>query len=590
MSNPAESLRNVDPPAARADADERAGDAGGAAAPPKKRAPAVRTAVVIVHGMGEQVPMETVNQFVRTALPRSGRPPERRYFSRPDQVAGSYEARRLVAYPQAFAPTADDPRVHDHFDFYEYHWSYKMTGNRLADFLPTLWRLLWRPPSLRPEGLRVVWLIVWGAILALFALFVWFLVANTVGGKDGKAEIDAAAWVAFVVGLVVGGPAAGLLASVVLWLAKTAGSKVTAYFVDVVRYLDRSPRSYAVRRDIRDGMVALLRGIHEQGTYQRVVVVAHSLGGYIAYDGLTSLWSEVHSAHCGPIVDGSEPPLEGRRDLERAGKRLKRAAEPYGWAAASPGLLDEVPEEVRAALDDYREKQFTLWKGMRKQGNPWLITDFITLGTPMYFADLLYTRDRDQFRELVRRAELPVCPPVARSRMVEPAAAPDREAYGYTHLGRWVLYHAAPFAVVRWTNLYFPAEHGFWGDWFGGPLRGLFGPGVLDVPVLGNTGTHADDAGPAGGRSTKRRNRRTPGLAHGYYFAFPEEGTFPEDGARPEDGEPGSDPSTLPRDIAPLLKRFIRLTIEDELRPLLASPRPLDATFPKPLPTRSPAP
>jgi hypothetical protein len=31
---------------------------------------AIRTAVVMVHGMGEQQPLETVDRFVRTALPR----------------------------------------------------------------------------------------------------------------------------------------------------------------------------------------------------------------------------------------------------------------------------------------------------------------------------------------------------------------------------------------------------------------------------------------------------------------------------------------------------------------------------------------
>src|SRR4051794_5830192 len=106
--------------------------------------PEIRTAVVMVHGMGEQVPLETVNHFVKTALPRTGEPPTRQYFSRPDVVSGSYEARKMSAYAQPVVPTAEHPRVHDRFDFYEYHWAYKMTGNHLGDFLPTLWRLLWR--------------------------------------------------------------------------------------------------------------------------------------------------------------------------------------------------------------------------------------------------------------------------------------------------------------------------------------------------------------------------------------------------------------------------------------------------------------
>ena len=41
---------------------------GGTAQSEPSRAARVRTAVIIVHGMGEQVPMETLNGFVRTAL------------------------------------------------------------------------------------------------------------------------------------------------------------------------------------------------------------------------------------------------------------------------------------------------------------------------------------------------------------------------------------------------------------------------------------------------------------------------------------------------------------------------------------------
>lgn len=477
-------------------------------------------------------------------------------------------ARKIAAYAQPFVPTAGHPRVHDRFDFYEYHWSYKMTGNRLGDFLPTLWRLLWRRPSTRPDGLRAIWLIAWGIILILLALLVWFLVART-----AEQEVTAASVIGFILGVALGLPAAAFLTSLLLWILKLFGNTVTTYFVDVVRYLDNFPRSYAVRREIRDGMVSLLKGIHESNRYQRVVLVAHSLGGYIAYDGLTSLWAEYHTAHSGPIQDDDmpAPELAGREDVQRAGRALRDATAPYNWATKQPKVLDTVPADVRALIDDYRDKQFALWQGLRAQGSPWLITDFITLGTPMYFADLLYTRERAQFLELVRRAELPVCPPIPRSQMVEKTSTPVRDAYCSKELGRWVPYHAAPFAAVRWTNMYFPAEKGFWGDWFGGPLRGLFGPGVLDIPVMGNVGGHAPKNGEKDGYSHGFRRRTTPGAAHGYYFSFPEEDT-------------GPGPDGQPVDIAPLLRHHIRLTLEDELRAMLPVPAALGATYPAPRP------
>jgi hypothetical protein len=47
-----------------------------------------------------------------------------------------------------------------------------------------------------------------------------------------------------------------------------------------------------------------------------------------------------------------------------------------------------------------------------------------------------------------------------------------------------VLHHAAPFAVTRWTNLYFKTNwNGLKGDLIGGPLATLFGSWVKDVPL-----------------------------------------------------------------------------------------------------------
>ena len=69
----------------------------------------IRTAIVVVHGMGEQMPTETLYRFVRTALPKVDG--KRRYFSRPAAVTDSFEARRCLAYrPFGAASTAGNAR------------------------------------------------------------------------------------------------------------------------------------------------------------------------------------------------------------------------------------------------------------------------------------------------------------------------------------------------------------------------------------------------------------------------------------------------------------------------------------------------
>jgi pimeloyl-ACP methyl ester carboxylesterase len=296
---------------------------------------------------------------------------------------------------------------------------------------------------------------------------------------------------------------------------------VTRSFVDVVRYLDRSPRSYARRREIREGMVELLQALHDKGRYSRVIVVAHSLGGYIAYDGLVSLWSRMAKLHAGPIAEGDAQPLEGLDDLEEAAKAVHDSTD-----GAEPTA--------------YRAAQFALWQGLRKQGNPWLVTDFVTLGTPMYFADLLFTKDRTAFETAVRTGVTPSCPPRAGTQMVE-AQDSGVGHYGWNNHGRTVLHHAAPFAVTRWTNLFFPVKGYLLGDWFGGPLQPLFGRGVWDREVLGNT-----------------PGRLAPAMAHGKYFSYPD-----------DDSADG---------IAKVLQEVLELHLEDELAVSRDAPAPLPAT------------
>jgi hypothetical protein len=47
----------------------------------------------------------------------------------------------------------------------------------------------------------------------------------------------------------------------------------------------------------------------------------------------------------------------------------------------------------------------------------------------------------------------------------------------------WMLHHAAPFAAVRWTNVFDPAILVFFGDVIGGPLAPVFGPAIIDIDL-----------------------------------------------------------------------------------------------------------
>lgn len=455
----------------------------------------VRQAVVIVHGMGEQRPLDTLNGFISAALTPDA-DGQQAYYSRTEDVTGSYESRRFLA-KRATQPGPNGEEIRAQTEFFEYHWAHLMQGNRVDDLWPTFRRLLLKPFWRLPGSLRLLWFLSWATILAgIYAFTIGPLTDFAVTGENTLST---------VLTTLLG---SGLTVAVVSYLlSRVLPGWLSSSFVDVVRYLDTSPRSYEVRRKIREGMVQLLTSLHSaqlRGSprYQRIVVVAHSLGAYIAYDGITYLWGRMHqeaSSEAGSYV------LPGLKDLEQA-------------ASALPDNNEPAQQQVA----DYQAAQRNLWRGIRSQGNGWRITDLITVGTPLAFADLLYTTDRTRFNRRVERRELATCPPQNEE---EPKNNINKTARFYTY-ARWVgrtkrrvLYAAAPFAVVRWTNLWFPAHWGIFGDWFGGPLAPLFGRGIRDVPIRGN---RSDSAG-----QPRRlfRSRLVPAYAHALYFRFPNDTT-----------------------------------------------------------------
>jgi hypothetical protein len=368
------------------------------------------TAVVIVHGLGEKRAMETLDDFAKTALHPHRAESEKTekkwdYHPLPAVITDSYEARRFTS-AQA--------------DVYEYHWPYLMTAGKYAGAMPMALRLILRRPSNVPDAVLGLWRRVWTVVVAILltipALFVTGYALNT----------DVPVW---IIGLITSAVVLVFWFGLYRMAAKALVNNTTTSLVDVARYLDPSPSSYAARRAIRGGLVDLLHALHD-GRYSRIVVVAHGVGTYIAYDALTAFWAEMH----------------------------------------------------------------------RRQGNPWCITDFVTVGAPMALADFLMTRPglfsgftksdgalrRDLFEALVRRGVLVRCPP-------QPEAPPVDTSH-------------SPFAVTRWTNFWFPVTRGsLHGDWFGGALGPLFGPGIRDIPVQGN-----------------KPERLKRGSAHNEYFSHPE--------------------------------------------------------------------
>lgn len=258
-----------------------------------------RTAVIIIHGIGEQHPMDTLWSFLDAAWANDRTlvaDYDKELYSKPGIVADNYELRRVTT-------RKCDPPDPRRFDFYEYYWAHMMQGNTLASVWRWLGSLFIRPPWKLPPGYLGYWLVGWTVGLVALGLAIW-----------GHFFGDFPSWLTTLLAVlgVVGGP--------------ITNGILVPYVGDAARYLRSDPGNVEARQRIRAGGVDLLRKLHDTGDYDRIVVVGHSLGSVIAYDMLTQAWAEVAPDRLSEL-HGQVPELAKLlKDMEKAGGLLKDAA------------------------------------------------------------------------------------------------------------------------------------------------------------------------------------------------------------------------------------------------------------------------
>lgn len=403
----------------------------------------MRQAVVVIHGIGEQRPMDVLRSFVSAVLPQ----PEEgsAFFSKPDRMSELFELRRLRGRGRLAT------------DFYEYYWAYLIEGTSIFDVARWLFELVRRSRHDVPRTARSLW-------LATRTLLVLILIALLLGPISAVRDWIQDLQVFGVLSFAIAGAA-----SYVQWVT-------TVYLGDAARYLSPHPKNIRLRQKIRRQGTRLLRTLHERSDYSRIILVGHSLGSVIGYDLITHLWQEYHE----DLPGLKKPSVQGKiRECLAAG------------VSPQPHIRDKLPVTGDALHRDSNDEEIArfqlaqrdAWREQRLYANPWKVTDFITLGSPLAHAMLLLARGRDDFDDRKRQRELPTCPPQRDDKGF--AFSPRRaveigEGKLFTPL---ILHHAAPFAVTRWTNLYFPVKWGLFGDIVGGPLREVFGWGIRDIQV-----------------------------------------------------------------------------------------------------------
>ncbi|MDB6112870.1 MAG: hypothetical protein JWR69_4620, partial [Pedosphaera sp.] len=164
-----------------------------------------KVAVVLIHGVGEQVPMDTLRGFVEavwTNNPAVGREGGvNRIWSKPDTMSGDLELRRLTT-------SANRDRKYVHF--YEFYWAHMMNGTEVSHLLAWLWVLINRQPGAVPKQLRGVWyFLVTSAIAVALGFAAFWIWGDAVPAwlKIGAGAVGSVIWAtigAFAVKKVAG--------------------------------------------------------------------------------------------------------------------------------------------------------------------------------------------------------------------------------------------------------------------------------------------------------------------------------------------------------------------------------------------------
>jgi hypothetical protein len=132
-----------------------------------------RQAILVIHGMGEQIPLETMRSFVETVYQRDPTlgakqidDPElgrvNQVWTIPDTAAGSAELRKISTQPRSL----DGLRS----DFYEFYWADIMQGTPVEAVFGWIRGLILRTPWAVPPSVRI-----WITFLALWGLAILFV-------------------------------------------------------------------------------------------------------------------------------------------------------------------------------------------------------------------------------------------------------------------------------------------------------------------------------------------------------------------------------------------------------------------------------
>jgi hypothetical protein len=462
-----------------------------------------KIAVVLIHGMGEQKPMHTLRDFVVSVWEDDQanlfrglkRLPDGQNhwdtWSKPDPMYASAELRRITTR-RARNPELDG-ELGKRVDFFELHWADITADSNWGDFMRWLGTILFRNPFQAevPPRILMVWIVMWLFVLLILGSVLtaaWPKLAGLFLG-DCFAKTCVADWMTW--------RGWNVIAMILVVVGGSAKSFLTRYLGDVARYVSAKPRNIRVRQEARQRGLMLLHQIEESRRYDRIIVVGHSLGSILAHDLVMLAWAkaagEIQLQENSSLYDAFRTcEMTGEALVIAAGyKKMDLSSSYRNKRGSSCGDTRNVDRDKVAGLQrEFRERQRDVFRRLgetnasgatKPPSGSWLISDLVTVGSPLTHAEFLIARSLCELRAMVSLGEALRCPPAFQM------DDNDNPHFMFKRksLGTWEPHHAAAMAPVRWTNIYDPSGPLLFlsGDLVSGPLARDFGPGVVDVRV-----------------------------------------------------------------------------------------------------------
>lgn len=498
-----------------------------------------RIAVVVIHGMGEQNPMGTMSGLVKSLLAyeeiKGINCPGQNYFSAPADICESYEVQKWIVKEGNEIGNHKRPMT----DFYELYWAPLMNDNKFAHVFPWMLKIIRtkKKDTSVKKLIGITALLILAVLLLplLITLGLWDLI-NTLGnnfsnnglqpkniaiisiitymtfaavngiGKDWmRYTLYTVLSLLFFYGVFVSFNfifldkgdnlnrdwIGGISLSISALLFKFTGDFLKKFLADASRYFEPNPTNIDNRERIRQLGVDLIEKITISDKYERIVILSHSLGSAVGYDIMRLYWAKHNKYY----------------KLDKKARKLLKehrvTFEKELWSQEIDKNYQKTQNEILTFLNkNYPFDPKNIYKGRL----PWLISDFITLGSPLSKIKLFYANNNTEKEwEKIHERTIITNPPELDY---------HSKAVYYETKGDYYFHHGALFNFTRWTNIFHTK------DLIGGEISKEIGSGTLNVLIDVEPIPKPNSENTSGLINTlfTRIKRRTP-MMHSHYWA-----------------------------------------------------------------------